>query len=285
MDERRKILNWISKFNYWKDHVDYFARAGDGTGQWFLGSVEYKSWIEGGKRFLWCRGDRKSHVLSWLTVFNSWMSAKQFLGSFTSMSITTKVLSSIAFDHLRKKFEGVDDVAVACVYFNWQESRTTTDIIANLLKQLLERNPALSKEIKDHYDQCQEKRETRLHAKDILQLLQLEASKVSRFLIVLDALDECTGGEISWAKILLALEKILNVSLMITGRPVVERIVLSKCKDIVTLEIRGSDDDSRKTIDNELNTTVKIISNAMEDDPTLRSAILDAIVAKARGMY
>ena len=64
MDERRKILNWISKFNYWKDQVDYFARAEDGTGQWFLDSVEYRSWLDGGKRFLWCRGDRKSHTLS-----------------------------------------------------------------------------------------------------------------------------------------------------------------------------------------------------------------------------
>ena len=64
MDERRRILNWISKFNYWKDQVDYFARAGEGTGQWFLDSVEFKSWIEGEKRFLWCRGGRKSHPSS-----------------------------------------------------------------------------------------------------------------------------------------------------------------------------------------------------------------------------
>ena len=179
----------------------------------------------------------------------------------------------------------MDNIAIACVYFNWQESRTTADIVANLLKQLLERNATLPKEIKDCYDQCQKRRETSLSAKDVLQLLHLEASKISRVFIVLDALDECTGGEISWAKILLALEKIPNVGLMITGRPGVERVVLSKCKDIVTLEIRGSDDDIRKAIDNELNTTVNIISDAMEDDPTLQSAILDAIVAKAKGMY
>ena len=53
--------------------------------------------------------------------------------------------------------------------------------------------PRLAKEFKDHYDQCQE-RETGLNAKDILQLLQLEASKISSVFVVLDALDECTGG-------------------------------------------------------------------------------------------
>jgi hypothetical protein len=183
-----------------------------------------------------------------------------------------------------RKFEGVDDVAIACIYFNWQESRTTTEILANLLKQLLERNDPLAEEIKDRYDQCR-RTETRLGTRDILQLLQLETSKISSFFIVLDALDECTGGETSCGKILLELEKIPNIRLMMTGRPGVESVVLSKCKDIASLEIRGSDEDICKAIDTQLNTTVKIVSNAMEDDPTLRSAILDAIVAKARGMY
>lgn len=201
------------------------------------------------------------------------------------MTITTKFSSSIAFEHLWKKFEGVDDVAIACVYFNWQESRTTTDIVANLLKQLLERNPTLPEEIKDRYDQYQKRRETWLSAKDILQLLQLEASKISSFFIFLDALDECTGGETSCAKVLLELEKIPNVRLMITGRPGVEPVVLSKCKDMATLEIRASDEDIRKAIDTQLNTTVNIVSEAMKDDSTLRSAILDAIVTHARGMY
>jgi hypothetical protein len=50
------------------------------------------------------------------------------------------------------------------------------------------------------------RRETCLAAEDVLQPLQLEASKISSFFIVLDALDECTGGRTSCAKILLELE-------------------------------------------------------------------------------
>ena len=201
------------------------------------------------------------------------------------MITATKFLSSIAFEHLRKTFEGVDDVAIACFYLNWQESRTTTDIIANLLKQLLERNPTLAKEIKDLYEQYQERRETRLSSKDISQLFHREASQISSFFIILDALDECIGGETSSTKILFELGKIPKVRLMITGRPGVEHVVLSKCKDTATLEIRGSDEDIRKAIDTQLNTTTHSVFGAMEEDPTLRSAILDAIVTKARGMY
>jgi hypothetical protein len=201
------------------------------------------------------------------------------------MITATKSLSSIAFEHLRKTFEGVDDVAIACFYLNWQESRTTTDILANLLKQLLERNPTLAKEIKDLYEQYQGRRETRLSSKDISQLFHREASQISSFFIILDALDECTGGETSSAKILFELGQIPQVRLMITGRPGVEHVVLSKCKDMATLEIRGSDEDIRKAIDTQLNMTTHSVSGAMEEDPTLRSAILDAIVTKARGMY
>jgi hypothetical protein len=59
-DERRKILNWLSKRNFWTNQLDYFARAEDGTGQWLLDSPEFKTWIAGEKQFLWCCGDRKT---------------------------------------------------------------------------------------------------------------------------------------------------------------------------------------------------------------------------------
>jgi hypothetical protein len=58
-DERRKILNWISKLNYWDNQKDYFDRTEPRTGQWFLDSVEFKGWMEGETRVLWCPGDRK----------------------------------------------------------------------------------------------------------------------------------------------------------------------------------------------------------------------------------
>ena len=201
------------------------------------------------------------------------------------MITATKFLSSIAFEHLRKTFEGVDDVAIACFYLNWQESRTTTHIMANLLKQLLKRKAALAKEIRDLYQEYQGKRETKLTSKDISRIFQHEASQVSSFFIILDALDECIDGETGSAKILFELAQIPNVRLMITGRPGVEHVVLSKCKDTARLEIRGSDEDIRKAIDTQLNMTKHTVSSAMEEDPTLRSAILDAIVTKASGMY
>jgi hypothetical protein len=58
--QHRKILHWFSEHNYWPTQGYHFDRAEEGTGQWLLDSPGFQDWIEGGKRFLWCQGDRKS---------------------------------------------------------------------------------------------------------------------------------------------------------------------------------------------------------------------------------
>jgi hypothetical protein len=59
-DERRKILDWLSKFNYWDKQKDFFGRTEPGTCQWFLDSAKFKGWMEGEKRVLWCPSDRNA---------------------------------------------------------------------------------------------------------------------------------------------------------------------------------------------------------------------------------
>jgi ankyrin repeat domain-containing protein 50 len=71
--------------------------------------------------------------------------------------------------------------------------------------------------------------------------------------------------------------------LWLTGT--VEHVVLLSSKNKVTRKIQASDQDIRKSIDTQLNKIVLVVSEAMQDDPTLRSSILDAIITKARGMY
>ena len=61
-NEHRTILNWISKLNYWTKQNDTFGHAAPGTGEWLLESSEFKGWIEGDKRVLWCPGDRNNSL-------------------------------------------------------------------------------------------------------------------------------------------------------------------------------------------------------------------------------
>jgi hypothetical protein len=183
-------------------------------------------------------------------------------------------------DHLQKTFDGAEDVALACVYFNYTETVTAAAIVSNLLKQLLERKPTLSQEAGELYKECYEKRETPASINEIFQLLHIEASRISSFFIVLDALDECTNEANTRAKIVLELEKIPNVRLMITGRKDVEDIVLSKCTDSTILRILATDDDMRRSIGSQVDEMLNLSTINHS-----RQSIVDKVVTKANGMY
>jgi hypothetical protein len=185
-------------------------------------------------------------------------------------------------DHLQNNFKGVDDVALACVYFNYKEAATPTDIIGNLLKQLLERNSNISDEARALYS-SHEQRQTRPNLKELLQLLRTEAGRISTVFMVLDALDEVSDIEKARAEILLVLSKISTVRVMITGRPHVEYTVLSKLDEVSTKLIRASDNDIRKYLDSELEKAV-FLCKKMKADQSLRATVINGILRKADGM-
>ena len=185
-------------------------------------------------------------------------------------------------NHLEKNFEGVNDVALACVYFNYKEATTPTDIIGNLLKQLLERNPGLSNEARALYS-SHEPRQTRPNLKELLQLLRTESARISTFFLVLDALDEFSDTSNARAIILLELRQLPNARVMITGRSHVGNTVQSKLDDVSTLPIRASDDDIRKYLDTRSEKSI-YLDKMMKADQGFRATVMDGIVGKADGM-
>jgi hypothetical protein len=183
-----------------------------------------------------------------------------------------------------KNFSGIDDIALACVYFNYKESASPTDIIANVLKQLLQRTPILSDKVRDLYS-SHNQRQTRPNLNELVHFLQDEAGRISSFFIILDALDECTGGENDAAKILLELKKIPNARLLITGRPNAENILrATQGEDFLTLIIRADDRDIRKFLNHQIEVSVFLSLNT-KNDQELRDMIIDKIVDNANGMY
>lgn len=186
-------------------------------------------------------------------------------------------------DRLRTKFKGVDNVALACIYFNYKEATTSRDIVSNLLKQLLERASKLSNEVQALYSSHQE-RETQANMKELLPLLRNEARRISTFFIVLDALDEFEDTQNSRATILMELRQIPNVRVMITGRTYLQSTVFSKLDEVSALSIRASGSDIRKYLDARIEKSGHL-GEEMKSDQDLRATIVDGIVSKADGMY
>jgi hypothetical protein len=185
-------------------------------------------------------------------------------------------------DNLEKTFKGIDDVALACVYFNYKEATTPTDIVGNLLKQFWENNPSFQRSAQALYE-SHRGRQTQPNFKELSQLLRTEASGISTFFIVLDALDELEDTQKARATILLELRQIPNVRVMITGRTHVENTVLSKLDDVSTVLIRASDNDIRKYLDTQIEKS-GYFGEKMKADQSLKATVIDTIVQKADGM-
>lgn len=174
-----------------------------------------------------------------------------------------------------------DDVAIACIYFNHKEHTTPVEILGNLLKQLLERNPVLSTKVRDLYFHHRQ-RETRPTFTELSELLRFEASRVSSFFIVMDALDEYTGDENVVMGMLSEIKMMQTARLMITGRPHISNI-MSKVKEFIILEIRAADEDICRSVKGQIKRSM-FLSECLQRDETLGESIINMIVSKAQGM-
>ena len=54
--EHRMILDWLTPIDYAPQQSDFISRRQAGTGEWLLGSEQFKTWVETEKQTLFCPG-------------------------------------------------------------------------------------------------------------------------------------------------------------------------------------------------------------------------------------
>jgi hypothetical protein len=193
------------------------------------------------------------------------------------------MIRSIVFDYLERVHDNSDDIALACIYFNYKEALNPAEILASVLKQLLKRSAVLPQEIQDFYSShCREK--TRPILGELSALLCSLQSKLhlAKIFIVVDALDEYLMDEYAGVKVVSELHRIPNSRFLITGRPHVERIISNF--EFTSVEIRGSDEDIRRSLRTLINESPQILA-CVKTDTELRTIIIDEITKDANGMY
>ncbi|KAI4132500.1 MAG: hypothetical protein LQ341_006269 [Variospora aurantia] len=57
--DEEKVLTWLSQLEFYSKQDDARSRCQEGTGQWFLESAEFNTWVHTDARVLWCPGIRK----------------------------------------------------------------------------------------------------------------------------------------------------------------------------------------------------------------------------------
>src|SRR5436305_6782182 len=111
--ERGAIIDWLAAIDYGQQQSDFLSRRQEGTGQWLLDSVEFQEWLTQKKQTLFCPG---------------------------IPGAGKTILTSIVVDYLDKTFQNDSRAGIAYVYCNFrrQHEQKPEDVLASLLKQLIQ---------------------------------------------------------------------------------------------------------------------------------------------------
>jgi len=192
--------------------------------------------------------------------------------------------SSLAINYLESRYLYDENIGLACVYFDHKQEFRTTDILASILKHIVQRRAVVSDELRELH-RMHSKRETGPTLRDVVTALQVEISHFTKVFLVVDALDECPTREYTIDRILAELKLLLpGVRLMITGRPFAVSHI-SQLGGFETLEIRALDSDVEAYVRGQLNLDPSLRKLTSSGESELGELIVETVVAKAKGMY
>ena len=184
-------------------------------------------------------------------------------------------IRAIVVHHLQTLFKS-ENIGVTCIYCSYQgqKTQTVTNLIASLLKQLVQDSRVPSDNVKSLYERHRH-RGTHPTLDGVIQALEKEIQTYAKFYIIVDALDECPETKGTRVQLLKALRSLSgSINLMVTSRHLSS--IEQQFPEAQRIHIHANDDDMTKYIDNRL--------DDHPDFAKLRANIINKVVDKARGM-
>ncbi|KAH9892130.1 hypothetical protein F4778DRAFT_772870 [Xylariomycetidae sp. FL2044] len=250
--EDEAILDWLTWIDYGPQQTDYFRRRQLGTGEWLLGSQEYRSWLNERGKTLFCPG---------------------------MPGAGKTILTSIIVDDLESKFPHHTNAAIAYVYcnFNRKNEQTIEHLLSSLLKQLAQCQPSLPDSVQKLYDQHKQRR-TRPPLEEISRVLQSVASGIPRVFIVIDALDECETADRCRANLLseiFRLQSEAHVNILVTSRHIPD--IEKEFQHSLFAEIRATDSDICRYLDGRMCELSSFVTEQVDLQDHIRSSITKTV--------
>ncbi|KAF6222494.1 hypothetical protein HO173_013402 [Letharia columbiana] len=250
--ERHALFDWLTTLNFPAQQDVFFGRWQEGTGQWLLHSAEFETWMSTLGKTLLCRG---------------------------MPGAGKTILASTVISHLSTLCS--DKISVVCIYSDYrkQHEQTPVNLIASILKQLLQHQTSIPEDIRRCY-RHHAYSGTCPNAKEIYTLLQSTISGVSEVYIVADAVDELSiQVRQPLLSNLCALQEIHTLNMMVTSRFIPQ--ISRELRDPMCLEIRTNDEDVRRYVQGHLNDLARCVMG----NPQLQESIVDSIVNVVDGMF
>ncbi|KAL9619484.1 MAG: hypothetical protein Q9160_005921 [Pyrenula sp. 1 TL-2023] len=164
-EELAELLTWLSPVDHATQQNDCIAQRQEGTGQWIKESEAFREWVDQNNKTIFCPG---------------------IPGAGKTIS------TAIVVEELYSRFQHDPGIGIAYVYFSYQRhfQQQPVDMLANLLKQLIQGLGVVPPYMEQLYDQHKRKR-SRPSISEILEALISTIRAYSRTFILVDALDEC----------------------------------------------------------------------------------------------
>jgi hypothetical protein len=150
----------------------------------------------------------------WLTTNNETLFCPGMLGTGKT------ILTAVVIDSLTAEFSNDPKIGIAYIYFDFslQDKLKVDNLLASLLKQLIQGMSSLPMDVKELYHRHKSRR-TQPSLDEISRTLQSIASIYSRVFIIIDALNECQlshGRDFMFE--LFRLQKISRMNIFVTSR-------------------------------------------------------------------
>lgn len=153
---------------------------------------------------------------------------------------------------LTTRFHNDKEIGIAYLYCNFRRSyeQRIDDLLASILKQLVEKQPSLPEPLNNLYDRYNTRR-TRPPLDELLRVLQSVTALYSRMFIIVDALDECQAND---RKALISrifnLQTMCNINFFATSRFI--PAIVENFRDSSSLEIRATKGDIERYLESHI---------------------------------
>lgn len=191
------------------------------------------------------------------------------------------MLLSIIIDYLEREFANDDNVGITYLYFDFRQQKQLPELLATLLRQLLQGKPSSHGAISDLRHR---QRSGSLSLDELRRGLQIAMCRCKKVFFVIDALDECLNADVRrrflrYIRGLLEFTHPTNVKLLVTTRHDGD-IIYSFTNMGVTVDIQARREDMENFLDANMDCLPRFIQRKPELWEYIRGEILEA----ARGM-